>query len=73
METPPLLMDPMSGSVMVTDNSSAEGKLSQVRTLPNGLVIQELGTGKPDGKVAAPGKKASSLESMSSYQMMIFS
>lgn len=61
METHPLSMDAMSGSVMVTENSSAEGKLSQLRTLPNGLVIQNLGTGKPDGKVAAPGKKISVL------------
>ncbi|KAL9432511.1 hypothetical protein AB3S75_027529 [Citrus x aurantiifolia] len=61
METYPLSMDAMSGSVMVTENSSAEGKLSQLRTLPNGLVIQNLGTGKPDGKVAAPGKKISVL------------
>lgn len=66
METHPLSMDAMSGSVMVTENSSAEGKLSLLRTLPNGLVIQKLGTGKPDGKVAAPGKKASSLEPVSS-------
>ncbi|KAL9437779.1 hypothetical protein AB3S75_023615 [Citrus x aurantiifolia] len=61
METHPLSMDAMSGSVMVTENSSAEGKLSELRTLPNGLVIQKLGTGKPDGKVAAPGKKISVL------------
>ncbi|ESR54735.1 peptidyl-prolyl cis-trans isomerase FKBP43 [Citrus sinensis] len=61
METHPLSMDAMSGSVMVTENSSAEGKLSLLRTLPNGLVIQKLGTGKPDGKVAAPGKKISVL------------
>ncbi|KAK9199889.1 hypothetical protein WN944_015082 [Citrus x changshan-huyou] len=52
METHPLSMDAMSGSVMVTENSSAEGKLSQLRTLPNGLVIQNLGTGKPDGKIS---------------------
>jgi len=34
-----------------------ETKPSQVRTFPNGLVIEELLMGKPDGKKAAPGKK----------------
>lgn len=34
-----------------------EAKPSQVRTFPNGLVIEELYMGKPDGKRAAPGKK----------------
>ncbi|XP_047176032.1 peptidyl-prolyl cis-trans isomerase FKBP53 isoform X1 [Vigna umbellata] len=34
-----------------------ETKPSQVRTFPNGLVIEELLMGKPDGKRAAPGKK----------------
>ncbi|XP_058205232.1 peptidyl-prolyl cis-trans isomerase FKBP53 isoform X3 [Rhododendron vialii] len=29
----------------------------QVRTFPNGLVIEELAMGKPDGKKASPGKK----------------
>ncbi|XP_020230014.1 peptidyl-prolyl cis-trans isomerase FKBP53 [Cajanus cajan] len=36
-----------------------ETKPSQVRTFPNGLVIEELYMGKPDGKRAAPGKKVS--------------
>lgn len=34
-----------------------ETKASQVRTFPNGLVIEEVLMGKPDGKRAAPGKK----------------
>lgn len=29
----------------------------QVRSFPNGLVIEELAMGKPDGKKASPGKK----------------
>lgn len=37
----------------------AETKPSQVRTFPNGLVIEELLMGKPDGKRATPGKKVS--------------
>lgn len=36
-----------------------EAKPSQVRTFPNGLVIEELSMGKPNGKRAAPGKKVS--------------
>lgn len=34
-----------------------EAKPSQIRTFPNGLVIEELSMGKPDGKKAAPGKQ----------------
>ena len=30
---------------------------STVRTFPNGLVIEELAMGKPDGKRASPGKQ----------------
>ncbi|KAI5670192.1 hypothetical protein M9H77_10556 [Catharanthus roseus] len=37
----------------------AEAKPFQVRSFPNGLVIEELSMGKPDGKKAAPGKKVS--------------
>ncbi|XP_027361694.1 peptidyl-prolyl cis-trans isomerase FKBP53 [Abrus precatorius] len=36
-----------------------EAKPSQVRTFSNGLVIEEVFMGKPDGKRAAPGKKVS--------------
>lgn len=36
-----------------------EVKPLQERTFPNGLVIQELGMGKPDGRKAALGKKVS--------------
>ncbi|OIV94947.1 hypothetical protein TanjilG_22144 [Lupinus angustifolius] len=36
-----------------------EDKPSQVRSFANGLVIEELSTGKPDGKSATPGKKVS--------------
>ena len=30
---------------------------NNVRTFPNGLVIEELSMGKPDGKKAVPGNK----------------
>jgi len=35
----------------------ADIKPSQVRTYPNGLIIEELSMGKPDGKRASGGKK----------------
>ncbi|KAL5747007.1 hypothetical protein ACOSP7_023997 [Xanthoceras sorbifolium] len=47
--------------ILSTDekNRSADIKQSQLRTLSDGLVIEELETGKPDGKVAVSGKKIS--------------
>lgn len=36
-----------------------EAKPSQVRTFPNGLVIEEIQMGKPNGKRADSGKKVS--------------
>ncbi|KAL3524187.1 hypothetical protein ACH5RR_017021 [Cinchona calisaya] len=47
-----------SGSKMEV-KEKAEAKPFQVRSFPNGLVIEELAMGKPDGKKAAPGKKVS--------------
>lgn len=38
-------------------NSNADS--SQLKVMSNGLAIEELITGKPDGKVACQGKKAS--------------
>lgn len=39
--------------------SATETKPSQIRTFPNGLVIEEIQMGKPNGKRADPGKKIS--------------
>ncbi|XP_059452794.1 peptidyl-prolyl cis-trans isomerase FKBP53 [Corylus avellana] len=41
------------------EEKESEAKSSQVRTFPNGLVIEELAMGKPDGKRASPGKQVS--------------
>lgn len=41
------------------ENTPGEVKPSQVRTFPNGLVIEEIQMGKPAGKRADPGKKVS--------------
>lgn len=48
-----------SGSVSKKQEKKEEAKSLQVRTFPNGLVIEELAMGKPDGKKASPGKKVS--------------
>lgn len=45
-----------NGSSMEIEEK-AEAKPVQERSFPNGLVIEELGMGKPDGKRASPGKK----------------
>lgn len=39
------------------EKKPSEAKSSQVRTFPNGLVIEELAMGKPDGKRSSPGKQ----------------
>uniref|UniRef100_A0A2N9FNC3 peptidylprolyl isomerase n=1 Tax=Fagus sylvatica TaxID=28930 RepID=A0A2N9FNC3_FAGSY len=41
------------------EEKQSEVKSSQMRTYPNGLVIEELAMGKPDGKRASPGKQVS--------------
>ncbi|KAK2971744.1 hypothetical protein RJ640_022883, partial [Escallonia rubra] len=41
------------------EEEKAEATPFQVRSLPNGLVIEELVMGRPDGKKASPGKKVS--------------
>lgn len=42
-----------------TEQVQTEAKSSQVRSFPNGLVIEEVAMGKPDGKRASPGKQVS--------------
>lgn len=41
------------------EDEKSETKPYQSRTFPNGLVIDELKMGRPDGKKASPGKKVS--------------
>ena len=40
-------------------DEETDRKSSQVRTFPNGLVVEELAMGKPDGKRASSGKQVS--------------
>lgn len=42
-----------------SEPKQTDAKSSKVRTFPNGLVIEELAMGKPDGKRASPGKEVS--------------
>lgn len=46
-------------SVDKIEDKEVNDKSSQVQTLSNGLMIEVLEMGKPDGKVAAFGKKVS--------------
>lgn len=43
----------------VANMEKTNGKSSKVRTFPNGLVIEEVAMGRPDGKRADRGKKVS--------------
>lgn len=49
-----------NGSASSPEQIQGSSKSSQVRTYPNGLVVEEVAMGKPDGKKAAPGKKVTS-------------
>ncbi|XP_010532259.1 PREDICTED: peptidyl-prolyl cis-trans isomerase FKBP53 [Tarenaya hassleriana] len=43
----------------VSEGNQENSKSSQTRTYPNGLIVEELVMGKPDGKRASPGKQVS--------------
>ncbi|ESQ54769.1 hypothetical protein EUTSA_v10025104mg [Eutrema salsugineum] len=47
---------PKSDSI---ERNQVNSKASQERTYPNGLIVEELAMGKPDGKKATPGKQVS--------------
>jgi FK506-binding nuclear protein len=53
----PVSVEPSTEMMKEDGNNMEDTKFSQVRTLSNGLVIQELETGKENGKIAALGKK----------------
>ena len=44
-------------STLGSKEKGSESKSSQVRTFANGLVIEEIAMGKPDGKRASPGNQ----------------
>lgn len=49
--------DGKTGQTVSTVQEQAAAKPSQVRSFPNGLVIEEVAMGKPDGKRASNGKQ----------------
>ncbi|WJX29422.1 peptidylprolyl isomerase [Trifolium repens] len=55
----PVSVEPSTEMMKEDGNNTEDTKSSQVRTLSNGLVIEELETGKENGKIAALGKKIS--------------
>ncbi|GAU37936.1 hypothetical protein TSUD_269510 [Trifolium subterraneum] len=55
----PVSAEPSTELMKEDGNNMEDTKSSQVRTLSNGLVIQELEAGKENGKIAASGKKIS--------------
>lgn len=58
-ENPILPMVEKNNSVVDAENRRADDKPCQFSILPNGLITEELETGKEDGKVAGPGKTVS--------------
>uniref|UniRef100_A0A5B6YT85 peptidylprolyl isomerase n=1 Tax=Davidia involucrata TaxID=16924 RepID=A0A5B6YT85_DAVIN len=54
---PLLSAEEKNRSHMEFEDNNVDAKSSQARTLSNGLIIEELEMGKPDGKMAALGKK----------------
>jgi FK506-binding nuclear protein len=46
----------------VSKSDSSKEETSQTRTFGNGLIIQTVALGQPDGKKAAPGKKVNNFE-----------
>ncbi|KAH7557489.1 hypothetical protein JRO89_XS11G0164300 [Xanthoceras sorbifolium] len=52
-------MGDKNDSALSSEEMQSSAKSSKVRTFPNGLVIEEVAMGKPDGKRASPGKQVS--------------
>ncbi|KAH9619762.1 hypothetical protein KSS87_018063 [Heliosperma pusillum] len=48
-------------SKVVTNTEQSKDKPAKARTYSNGLIVEEIGMGKPNGKRASPGKKVSVL------------
>ncbi|XP_019230899.1 PREDICTED: peptidyl-prolyl cis-trans isomerase FKBP43 [Nicotiana attenuata] len=57
IDLPVLQENEMNRQSVDVEDKSLKVKSTVIRTLSNGLTIEELATGEPDGKLAAPGKK----------------
>ncbi|KAK6120572.1 hypothetical protein DH2020_045684 [Rehmannia glutinosa] len=53
----PNMTDYQENTFVKIENRTSNEKPNQNRTLSNGLIIEDVANGPPDGKVAAPGKK----------------
>ncbi|PON35860.1 hypothetical protein TorRG33x02_350540, partial [Trema orientale] len=58
-DTPLLSVEENNTSSIGIQSKNTEAITSQVQTLQNGLVVEELEAGKPDGKAAVSGKRIS--------------
>ncbi|KAG5626903.1 hypothetical protein H5410_012121 [Solanum commersonii] len=56
-DLPVLQENEMNRQSMDVEDKSLKVKSTVIRTLSNGLIIEELAVGEPGGKLAAPGKK----------------
>lgn len=56
---------------MKSENHSTNAEPMQNRTLSNGLIIEEVANGPPDGKVASRGKKVDIIQKPT-YRYSIF-
>lgn len=61
----PILSKEETEKSIKEEDKNVDTGLSQARTLSNGLIIEELESGRSDGKVAALGRKASFLKLIS--------
>lgn len=57
MDLPVLQENEMNRQSVNIEDKSLKVKSTVIRTLSNGLTIEELAVGAPGGKLAAPGKK----------------
>lgn len=57
VDIPLSLIEEKKTPCIETESKNTDIETAQVKTFPNGLVIEELEMGKPDGKVAVSGKK----------------
>lgn len=57
MDLPVLQENEMNRQSVDVEDKSLKVTSTVIKTLSNGLIIEELAVGEPDGKLAAPGKK----------------
>lgn len=71
IDLPVLQENEMNRQSVDVEDKSLKVKSTVIRTLSNGLTIEELATGEPDGKLAAPGKKVNYLRIYSYFKLLM--